>query len=72
MITIITGPSHSGKTLLASKLAMETGALALSIDLLKMGLIRSNHVNLTPEDDTELEIALWPIVAEMIKTAIEN
>lgn len=51
---------------------METSALALSIDLLKMGLIRSNHVNLTPEDDTELEIALWPIVAEMIKTAIEN
>ena len=72
MITIITGPSHSGKTLLAGKLAMETGALALSIDLLKMGLIRSNHVNLTPEDDTELEIVLWPIVAEMIKTAIEN
>ena len=44
----------------------------LSIDLLKMGLIRSGNTALTPEDDRELERYLWPIVREMIKTAIEN
>ena len=44
----------------------------LSIDLLKMGLIRSKNTELTPEDDEELETYLWPIVREMVKTAIEN
>ena len=44
----------------------------LSIDLLKMGLIRSNNTSLTPEDDEKLEEYLWPIIKEMIKTAIEN
>ena len=37
-----------------------------------MGLIRSNNTSLTPEDDEKLEKYLWPIVREMIKTAIEN
>ena len=37
-----------------------------------MGLIRSQNTNLTPEDDSELEVYLWPIIREMIKTAIEN
>ena len=44
----------------------------LSIDHLKMGLIRSGNTALTPEDDDELTDYLWPIVREMIKTAIEN
>ena len=44
----------------------------LSIDHLKMGLIRSGQTDLTPEDDDELVDYLWPIVREMIKTAIEN
>ena len=43
-----------------------------SIDLLKMGLIRSGNTILTPEDDAELMGCLWPIVREMIKTALEN
>lgn len=45
MIVLITGASHTGKTLLAQR---------------------------TPEDDDALTEYLWPIVREMIKTAIEN
>lgn len=72
MVTLITGASHTGKTLLATKIARETGALTISIDLLKMGLIRSGHTTLTPYDDEDLEKLLWPILSEMAKTAIEN
>ena len=72
MVTLITGASHTGKTLLATKIAEETGALALSIDLLKMGLIRSGHTTLTPYDDEGLKEFLWPILSKMAKTAIEN
>ena len=37
-----------------------------------MDLIRSGNTSLTPEDDDALIDYLWPIVREMIKTAIEN
>ncbi len=38
-----------------------------------MGLIRSGNTELTPlSDDKDLTDYLWPIVREMIKTAIEN
>ncbi len=38
-----------------------------------MGLIRSGNTKLTPmSDDADLTAYLWPIVCEMIKTAIEN
>ena len=37
-----------------------------------MGLIRSGNTSLTPEDVDALTDYLWPIVREMIKTAIEN
>lgn len=72
MIILITGASHTGKTLTAQKLLEKYKYPYLSIDLLKMGLIRSGNTELTPEDDDELEIYLWTIVREMIKTAIEN
>ncbi len=72
MIILIAGASHTGKTLLAQKLLEKHKYSYLSIDLLKMGLIRSRNTKLTPEEDDELEIYLWPIVREMIKTAIEN
>ena len=72
MIILITGASHTGKTLLAQRLLEKYHYLYLSIDHLKMGLIRSKNPDLTPEDDRELEDYLWPIVREMIKTAIEN
>ena len=72
MIILITGASHTGKTLLAQKLMERYRYPVLSIDLLKMGLIRSGQTQLTPEDDELLTPYLWGIVSEMIKTAIEN
>ncbi|MGN0532417.1 MAG: adenylate kinase [Eubacterium sp.] len=72
MIIIITGASHTGKTALAQKLLEKYKYPYLSIDHLKMGLIRSGYTNLTPEDDIELTEYLWPVVKEIIKTAIEN
>ena len=72
MIILITGASHTGKTLLAQRLLEKYKYPYLSIDYLKMGLIRSGNTDLTPEDDEELTAYLWPIVREIIKTAIEN
>lgn len=73
MIILITGTSHTGKTALAQKLLEKYKYPYLSIDHLKMGLIRSGNTELTPlSDDDELTCYLWPIVREMIKTAIEN
>ncbi len=73
MIILITGASHVGKTLLAQKLLEKYKFPYLSIDHLKMGLIRSGNTTLTPmSDDTDLTNYLWPIVREIIKTAIEN
>ena len=73
MIVLITGASHTGKTALAQKLLEKYKYPYLSIDHLKMGLIRSGSTTLTPmSDDKELTAYLWPIVLEMIKTAIEN
>ena len=72
MIILITGASHTGKTALAQKLLEKYKYPYLSIDHLKMGLIRSGNTRLTPTDDNELTQYLWPIVREMIKTAIEN
>lgn len=37
-----------------------------------MGLIRSGYTDLIPEDDDQLTEYLWPVLREMIKTAIEN
>ena len=72
MIILITGASHTGKTLLAQRLLERHGYPYLSIDHLKMGLIRSGQTALTPEDDEALTAYLWPIVREIVKTAIEN
>ena len=73
MIILITGASHTGKTALAQALLEKHHYPYLSIDHLKMGLIRSGNTHLTPlSDDEALTALLWPIVREMIKTAIEN
>ena len=72
MIVLIAGASHTGKTVLAQKLLEKYKHPYLSIDHLKMGLIRSGNTELTPMDDNSLTEYLWPIVREMIKTAIEN
>lgn len=72
MVILITGASHTGKTLLAQKLLEKYKYPYLSIDHLKMGLIRSGYTELTPEDDNALADYLWPVVREIIKTTIEN
>lgn len=73
MVIIITGAGHAGKTLLAQRLLEKYKYSCFSIDHLKMGLIRSGNTELSPLSDTaSLTGYLWPIVAEMIKTAIEN
>ena len=72
MIIIITGATHTGKTKLAQILLEKYKYPYLSIDHLKMGLIRSGYTDLTPCDDDKLTTYLWPVVKEMIATAIEN
>ncbi len=72
MIILITGASHTGKTTLAQKLLEKYKYPYLSLDHLKMGLIRSGQTELTPMDDDKLTDYLWPIAREIIKTAVEN
>ena len=72
MIILITGATHTGKTKLAQQLLERLHYPYLSIDHLKMGLIRSGNTDLTPDDDDELTDYLWPVVREWIKTAVEN
>ncbi len=73
MVVLITGASHTGKTALAQRLLEKYHYPYLSIDHLKMGLIRSGNTALTPLSASDaLTDYLWPIVSGMIKTAIEN
>ena len=73
MVILIAGASHTGKTLLAQRLVKQYGCFCLSLDHLKMGLIRSGRTVLTPlSSDRELTELLWPVAREMVKTAIEN
>ena len=73
MIILIAGASHTGKTRLAQRLLEKYSYPCLSIDHLKMGLIRSGYTSLTPESsDGDLTEYLWPVIREMVKTAIEN
>lgn len=72
MVVLITGASHTGKTVLAQKLLETYGYPYFSLDHLKMGLIRSGYVTMTPFDDDAMTAYLWPVVREMIKTVIEN
>ncbi len=73
MIILIAGATHAGKTNLAQRLLEKYKYPYLSIDHLKMGLIRSGNTDLTPEsDDNALTAYLWNIVKEMINTAVEN
>ena len=72
MVILIAGSSHTGKTLLAQQLLEKYKYPYLSIDHLKMGLIRSENTNLTVSKDKKLTEYLWNIVKEIIKTNIEN
>ena len=67
MIILIAGDTHTGKTILAQKLLEKYKYSYLSIDHLKMGLIRSGQCKLSADsNDMELTNYLWPIVREMI------
>ena len=72
MVILLAGASHTGKTLLAQRLLELYAFPCLSIDHLKMGLIRSGQTPLTPADDEALTAYLWPIVREIVKTVVEN
>ena len=75
MILFLQGASHAGKTTFAKHLARLTGASVVSLDLLKMGLIKSGNTDfsgLTPEDDEAIAERLWTIVREMARVADEN
>ena len=73
MVILLTGASHTGKTVLAQRLMEQHQIPYFSIDFLKMGLIRSGYTELTPVDDDKLLTDyLWPVTREMIKTIIEN
>lgn len=73
MIILITGASHVGKTLLAQRMLEKYSYPYLSIDHLKMGLIRGGYTTLAPEDDDDkLTEYMWPMVREIIKTTVEN
>lgn len=72
MIYLISGTTHTGKTLLAQRLLEEKHIPYLSLDHLKMGLIRSGNTHLTVCDDEKMTQYLWPIAREIVKTAIEN
>ena len=54
MIYLLAGGTHTGKTHFALDLVRRHPMLCLSIDHLKMGLIRSGYTRLTPEQDEEL------------------
>ena len=72
MIVLIAGATHTGKTALAQRLLEKYQFSYLSIDHLKMGLIRSGQTTISVNDDEKLSPYLWSIVKEIIKTAIEN
>ena len=72
MIVLIAGATHTGKTALAQRLLEKYKFTYLSIDHLKMGLIRSGKTSLSVCDDEHLTPYLWSIVKEIINTAIEN
>ena len=54
MVILLSGASHTGKTRLAQQLMEHLHIPYLSIDHLKMGLIRSGQTTLTPTDDRQL------------------
>ena len=72
MIYLISGPSHTGKTNLAQKMMVKYQVPYVSMDHIKMGLVRSGLVPNYVEEDDKMQKVLWPVIREMIKTAVEN
>ena len=73
MIWLITGATHTGKTVLAQRLMEKMHIPYLCLDHLKMGLIRAGAVKVTATDDlAHITAAVWPVAREMMRTAMEN
>ena len=72
MIYLISGASHTGKTNLAQKLMVKYKMPYLSMDHVKMGIVRAGLVPNYVEEDDKMQEVLWPVIREMIKTAVEN
>lgn len=73
MVLLIAGATHTGKTQLAQNLLEKYHYPYLSMEHLKMGLIRSGNTGLTPQSPAEsLTAYLWPIAQEIAKTAVES
>lgn len=73
MVLLIAGQYPHRQDAAGQRVLEERGWPYLSLDHLKMGLIRSGLTSLTPDSpDKELTALLWPVAREMIKTAIEN
>lgn len=72
MVVIITGASHCGKTLVSQRLMEKLRVPYLSVDHLKMGLVRSGVCPFPPRGGGELAPYLWNITAGIVETAVEN
>jgi putative acetyltransferase len=74
MVILIGGASCTGKTTMAQRLLEKYHIPYLSIDHIKMGLIRGNrYCDFTAEDpDDEITEKLWPVIRGIIMTNIEN
>ena len=72
MIYLIGGASHTGKTNLAQKLMVKYKIPYISMDHIKMGLVRTGLLPNYVEEDEKMLQVLWPVIREMIKTAVEN
>jgi 2-phosphoglycerate kinase len=74
MVILIGGVSCSGKTLMAQRLLEKYKIPYLSIDHLKMGLIRGNKYCDFKATDSDASITdkLWPVIKGIIMTNIEN
>ena len=72
MVYLISGASHTGKTNLAQKLMVKYQMPYISLDHVKMGIVRAGLVPNYVEQDDKMQEVLWPVLREMIKTAVEN
>lgn len=74
MIILIGGESHGGKTLMAQRLLEKYKISYLSIDHIKMGLIRGlDKCEFTALDkDEKISKKLWGVIKGIINTCIEN
>lgn len=73
MIWLLCGATHTGKTVLAQRLMEKKHINYLSLDHLKMGLIRSGYSSIAPTDAlSTITDAVWPVAREWIRTCLEN